>query len=136
MNKVITGLLTAVLLVVVAAKIASNMSMDTGDEPVNEAWAQDKMEFVTWNDGRWTAWIHDGVFEQAPQDTDSWSRHSSPSIAFKDWEGEPWQAKIEGHVFLLAKHGNWQGNIESADAIRYLDWDENKRLRTVAGLQR
>ena len=37
MNKVITGLLAAVLLVIVAAKIASNMSMDPGDEPVNEA---------------------------------------------------------------------------------------------------
>ena len=136
MNKVITGLLAAVLIVIVAAKIASNISMDTGDQPVNEAWAQDKMEFVTWNDGRWTAWIHDGVFEQAPQDTDNWSRHSSPSIAFKDWEGEPWQAKIEGRVFLLAKHGDWDGSIESVDAIRYLDWHENKRLRTVAGLQR
>jgi hypothetical protein len=136
MNKVITGLLTAVLLVVVAAKVASNMSMDTGDEPVNEAWAQDKMEFVTWNDGRWTAWIHDGVFEQTPQNTDNWSRHSSPSIAFRDWEGEPWQARIEGDVFLLAKHGDWQGTIERVDAIRYLDWHENKRLRTVAVLQR
>ena len=136
MNKVITGLLAAVLLVIVAAKSASNMSMDPGDEPVNEAWVQDKMEFVTWNDGQWTAWIHDGVFEQAPQDTDNWSRHSSPSIAFRDWEGEPWQARIEGDVFLLAKHGDWQGTIERVDAIRYLDWHENKRLRTVAGLQR
>lgn len=55
MARVLTGFLAAVLLIIVAAKFASNMSMDTGDEPVNEAWAQQEMEFVTWNDGRWTA---------------------------------------------------------------------------------
>ena len=136
MARVLTGFLAAVLLVIVAAKLASNMSMDPGDEPVNEAWAQHKMEFVTWNDGRWTAWIHNGAFEQAPQDTDNWSRHSSPSIAFTDWAGEPWQAKIEDRVFLLAKHGDWQGTVERSDAIQYLDWYGNKRLRTIAGLQR
>jgi hypothetical protein len=136
MTKVLSGLLAAFLLVIVAAKVASNVSMDTGDQVVNEAWAQNKMEFVTWNDGQWTAWIHDGVFEQAPQDTDNWSRHTSPGIAFTNWQGEPWQAKIEGRVFLLAKHGNWQGPIERSDAIRYLDWYGNKRLRTIAGLER
>jgi len=136
MTRVLSGLLAAFLLVIVAAKFASDMSMDTGDQPVNEAWVQNKMEFVTWNNGRWTAWIHDGVFEQAPQDTDNWSRHTSPGIAFTNWEGEPWQAKIDGRVFLLAKHGDWQGTIEHSDSIRYLDWHGNKRLRTIAGLER
>ena len=136
MTRVITGLVAAVLFVIVAAKFASNISMDTGDEPVNVAWTQNKMEFVAWNGGRWTAWIHNGVFEQSPQDTGNWSRHSSGSIAFTDWQGEPWQAKIEGSEFLLAKHGDWQGDIERADAIRYLDWHGNKRLRTVAAVQR
>lgn len=137
MTRVFTGLfLAAVLCVIVAAKFASNMSMDPGDEPVNEAWAQSKMEFVTWNDHLWTAWIHDGVFEQAPEDTANWSRHSSPSIAFTNWDGEPWQAKIEGNEFLLARHGDWHESVERSDAIRYLDWHGNKRLRTLAGLQR
>jgi len=136
MTRVITGLLAAVLLVIVAAKFASDMSMDPGDAPVNEAWTQNKMEFVTWNEGRWTAWVHNGVFEQAPLDTDTWSRHSSSSIAFTDWHGEPWQAKIEGSEFLLAKHGDWHGTIERSDAIRYLDWYGNNRLRTISELQR
>lgn len=136
MTRVITGLLAAIVLVVVAAKFASNASIGTDDGPNNEAWAQNKMEFVTWNDGRWTAWIHNGVFEQAPQDTDTWSRHASPSIAFTNWDGEPWQAKIDGGIFLLAKQGDWQGSIEQSDAIRYLDWHGNKRLRTVAVLRR
>lgn len=136
MARVITGLLVAVLLVIMAAKYANNVSMDEGDEPVNEAWAQHKMEFVTWNDGRWTAWIHNGAFETVPQDTNNWSRHSNPSIAFTDWAGEPWQAKIEGHEFLLARHGDWQGTIERSDSIHYLDWHGNKRLRTVVALQR
>ena len=136
MTKAITGLLFAVLLVIVAAKFASSVKIETGDEPDNQAWAQDKMEFVTWNEGRWTAWIHDGAFEQLPQDTDNWSRHSSPGIAFTDWAGEPWQAKIEGHEFLFAKHGDWLGTIERSDSIHYLDWHGNKRLRTIAGLQR
>ncbi len=136
MNKVITALLAAILLVIVAAKFASNMSMAIDAEPVNAAWAQNEMEFVTWNGGRWTAWIHNGAFEIAPLDTENWSRHTSSSIAFTDWQGEPWQAKIEGPVFLLAKHGDWQARIERSDAIRYLDWHGNKRLRTVAGLKR
>jgi hypothetical protein len=109
--------------------------METGDEPVNEAWAQDRMEFITWNDGRWTAWIHDGSFELAPQDTDGWSRYSSPFVAFLNWEGEPVQAKIEGDEFLLAIRGDWQETTEKSDAIRYLDWHGNKRLRTHAGLE-
>ncbi len=103
MARVLTGFLAAVLLIIVAAKFASNMSMDTGDEPVNEAWAQQEMEFVTWNDGRWTAWIHNGVFEQTPQDAVNWSRHSSPSIAFTDWAGDPCSKLSSYKFFAYAK---------------------------------
>ena len=136
MARLFFSLVAAVLVAIVAARFAYHVSVDPGDELASEAWAQNKMEFVNWNDGHWTAWIHNGVFEQTPEDTDNWSRHSSPSIAFTDWAGEPWQAKIEGHEFLLAKHGDWEGAIERSDAVHYLDWHGNKRLRTIAGLQR
>lgn len=136
MIRAIAGLFAALLLAIVAARVASNASTDSGDGPVNEAWAQGSMEFVSWNEGRWTAWIHDGSFELAPQDTDNWSRHSSPFIAFINWEGEPVQARIEDDEFLLAVRGNWQGAIERSDAIRYQDWHGNERLRTLAGLER
>ena len=136
MTRAFAGLFAAFVFVIVAAKFASNLSTHSDDAPGNEAWAQNRMEYVTWNGDRWTAWIHEGVFEKAPQDTDTWSRHSNPGIAFMDWDGEPWQAKIDNGEFLLAKRGDWQGNVETAAAIRYLDWYGNKRLRTVADLQR
>lgn len=136
MAKAFAGLFAALLITIVAAKFASNASIATDDETVTAAWAQNRMEFVTWNGGRWTAWIHEGEFEHVPQDTGSWSRHSKATVAFKDWEGDPWQAKVSGDVFLLAKQGDWQGEVQESDAIRYLDWQGIKRLRTVADLQR
>lgn len=136
MTKAIAWFVAAFVVVIMAAKFASGLSMDTGDAPANEAWAQNKMEFVAWNEGRWTAWIHDGAFELLPQDTRNWHRHSSPGIAFIGWDGEPWQAKVDGDAFRLAKHGNWQGTVVESHAIRYLDWQGGKRLRTVAELAR
>jgi len=80
--KVLLGLLAAVLVVIAAARFAYSVSTDPGEEPVNEAWAQDKMEFVTWNSEKWSAWVHAGAFRQVPQNTDAWSRHSNASLAF------------------------------------------------------
>jgi len=136
MAKALVGLLAAILVVIAAAKYAYSVSANTGTPPINEAWAQNKMEFVAWNNDKWTTWIHDGAFEQAPQNTRKWSRHSNASIAFTDWEGDAWQAKIDGKVFLLAYQGDWNGPIERSAAIRYRDWSGNNQLRTVAELQR
>lgn len=135
-TKWMLGLMAAVLLVVLAARVTYNMNSDHGDAPVNEAWVQNEMQFVTWNNEKWTAWIHDGEFELAPQNTNMWSRHSNISLAFTDWKGEPWQAKIDGDVFLLAHQGNWQGSVEQSEAIRFRDWSGNKQLRTVTDLNR
>ncbi len=136
MTKVWVALLAAVFIVIAAAKIAYSISVDPGNEPVQEAWAQNKIEFLAWNNEKWTAWIHDGEFELVPEDKQNWSRHSNPSIAFSDWHGESWQAKIDGDEFLLAADGNWTGEVERADAIRYQDWSGNKQIRTVAELER
>ncbi len=121
---------------IVAAQYAYRVSVDPGDEPVNEPWAQNKMEFVAWNSDQWTAWIHDGAFEQIPQNAGKWSRHSNPSIAFTGWDGEAWQAKIDGDMFLIAHQGNWQDAVDTADAIRYRDWSGHNQIRTVAELNR
>jgi hypothetical protein len=136
MAKPMLGLLVAVLVVIAAAKTAYNVSADTGDQPVNEAWAQNRMQFTAWNNEKWTAWIHDGAFEHLPQNAHKWHRHSNASVAFTNWAGEAWQAKIDGDEFLLAYQGNWQGPVERADAIRYRDWSGNKQLRTVTELLR
>lgn len=136
MAKVWLGLMGAFLIAVAAARIAYTVNTDTGDYPVNEAWALNKMEFVAWNGERWTAWIHDSKFELTPEDTRRWSRHSSPSIAFTSWDGEHWQARIDGDSFLLAYRGNWQEPSEPVEAIRYRDWRGINRLRTVADLRR
>lgn len=136
MTKALLGLLVAVLVAIAAARIAYNVSVDQGEVPANDAWAQNRMEFVAWNNDKWTAWIHDGAFEQAPQNTAKWSRHSNASIAFTNWKGEAWQAKIDGEVFLLAHQGDWQGSIDRTAAIRYRDWSGNNQLRTVAELRR
>ena len=135
-TKVSLSLITAVLVAILAARIAYNLNTSYDDAPVNKAWAQNEMQFVAWNNEKWTAWIHDGAFELAPQNTSLWSRHSNISLAFTDWHGEAWQAKIEDGVFLLAFKGDWQGAIERSEAIRFRDWSGNNQLRTVAELQR
>lgn len=121
---------------VLAAKLAYNLSSATGTEPINQPWAQNSMEFVTWNGEMWTGWIRDNEFEHRPQNEDKWGQHASPSLAFMDWEGTLWQVKIEGDSFLLAEHGDWQGHTEHATAIRYRDWQGNNQLRTLAQLSR
>lgn len=136
MSKPLFGILAAVVVVIAAAKFAYNVTTNPGDEPVREAWTQNKIEFVTWNNEKWTAWIHDGQFNQIPENTNNWSRHQNASIAFTGWDGESWQAKIDGDNFLLAHQGNWQDNVERSDALRYRDWSGNNQLRTVAELQR
>lgn len=136
MTKVILGLMAAVLLAILAARVTYNINSDLGDEPVHEAWVQNEMQFVAWNNEKWTAWIHDGEFELAPQNTNLWSRHSNISLAFTDWKGEAWQAKVDGDVFLLAHQGNWQGSVEQSEAIRFRDWSGNNQLRTVTDLNR
>jgi hypothetical protein len=136
MQRALLGIAAAFLVAIASAQYAYRTSSDPGDEPVNAAWAQNKMEFVAWNNERWTAWIHDGAFEQAPQDTDDWSRHSKASIAFTAWDGSAHQARIEGDMFLIAHQGNWDSTIDRVDAIRYRDWSGNKQIRTVAELNR
>jgi hypothetical protein len=136
MAKVLFGILAAVLLVIAAARFAYTVSTDPGEAQVNEAWAQGKMEFITWNDEKWSAWIHAGEFTQVPQNTDDWSRHVNASLAYIDWKGESWQAKIDGDLFLLAHQGNWQGPVDRSEAIRFRDWSGTNRIRTVAELRR
>lgn len=136
MTRALLGLTAAFLVAITAAQVAYRASTNPGNGPSNEAWAQNKMEFVAWNNDEWTAWVHDDAFEQAPQNTEMWSRHSNASIAYVDWSGEAWQAKIDGDMFLLAHQGNWNESIDPTVAIRYRDWSGNNQIRTVADLKR
>ena len=136
MFKLFLSLTAAVLVVVLAAKFTFNATANSGSEPINQPWVQDKMEFVAWNGEKWTAWVHAGRFEQLPQDTQAWSRHANISIAFTDWEGGLWQAKIDDDDFLLAHHGDWEGPVERSEAIKYRDWTGRNQLRTLAQLRR
>ena len=136
MTRVFPGLLAAFLLVIAAAKFTYSVTAGSAVEPVDPPWSQDKMEFVAWNNEKWTAWIRDGAFELVPQNTDDWSRHANPTIAFFDWDGEAWQAKIDGEEFVLARRGNWGEPLERSEALRYRDWSRNNQLRTVPDLQR
>ncbi len=136
MIKIVLGLAVAVLATIVAAKLAFEVSVHAGDEPVNQPWTQNSMEFVAWNGGKWTAWIRDDTFEQRPQNEGRWSRHANISLAFIDWQGRPWQAKIDGDVFLLAHRGEWKGPTVRGEAIRYRDWKGDNQLRTLSQLKR
>lgn len=136
MAKALLGLACAFLVAIAAAQIAYRISSDTGDAPTEEAWAQNKMEFIAWNNDRWTAWIHNGAFEHLPENTANWNRHAKASIAYIGWDGEAMQAKIDGDQFLLAHQGNWDASVEPADAIRYRDWSGTKQIRTVGQLER
>lgn len=136
MAKALAGLIAAVVLTIAAAEFAFVSTRDAGNEPINEPWAQNRMEFTAWNNEMWTAWIRDDAFELQPVDQGTWHRHSNPSIAFIDWEGEAWQAKIDGDEFLLAHRGDWSVHSESSTAIRYRDWAGRNQIRTVAQLRR
>ncbi|MDX1440198.1 MAG: hypothetical protein R3284_09875 [Rubricoccaceae bacterium] len=126
----------AFLAAIIAAQLAYQLNPNSHGQSGNQAWAQNRMEFVAWNEEKWTAWIRGDNFEQAPLNTSKWSRHAKPSLAFIDWNGETWQAKIEDSVFLLAYRGDWNGTIERSSSIRYRDWNGNNQLRTVAQLRR
>ncbi len=136
MIKVVLGLSLAVLATIVAAKLTFDATIDTGAGPANQPWAQNSMEFVSWNGEKWTAWIRDDAFEQRPQNEGQWSGHANASLAFIDWEGRPWQAKIDMDTFLLAHRGDWKGAAERVTAIRYRDWKGENQLRTPAQLRR
>ena len=136
MVKALLGLLVAVAATIAAANFAFNATADTGSEPKNEPWSQNRMEFMTWNGEKWTAWIHDDRFELVPVNEDNWHRHSNTSIAFIDWDGDTWQAKIDGDGFLLAHRGEWHEETQSASGIRYRDWAGKSQLRTVAQFTR
>ncbi len=136
MAKALLSLSGAMLVTIVAARLAFIATTETGSEPANEPWAQSKMEFVAWNGQRWVGWIRDGAFELRPQEEGRWRRHSNPSIAFINWDGEFWQAKVDDDEFLLAHRGYWSGPIERAPAIRYRDWTGKNQLRTVVQLRR
>lgn len=136
MTKIWAILLAAFLICIAAARFAYSVTADTGDAPASAPWSQNRMEFVAWNEEKWTAWIRGDAFELDPENTGRWSRHSKPSIAYIDWSGEPWQAKIDGDEFLLAGQGDWSEPGERSEAIRYRDWNGNRQLRTVTDLQR
>ncbi len=136
MVRALVGLLMAVAVAIAGARVAFNASSETGAEPINAPYAQDRMEYVTWNGTRWTAWVRGDGFELDPLDDGRWHRHANQSIAFIDWDGEEWQARLEGDEFLLAHRGDWSAHAESATAIRYRDWMGRNQLRTVAQLRR
>lgn len=136
MTKAVLSLLVAFMATIVASGFAYRATANSGSAPAIDPWAQNKMQFVTWNDERWTAWIRDGAFEQLPQNNKKWSRHSNSSLAFIDWDGRTWQAKIDGEEFLLAYRGDWKGPIERNIALRYRNWAGEHKVRTVAQLRR
>lgn len=136
MVRALVGLLMAVAVAIAGARVAFLASSETGSEPVNEPYAQDRMEYVAWNGERWTAWIRGDGFELDPENEGDWHRHANSSIAFIDWEGETWQARLDGDEFLLAHRGDWSAHAEASAAIRYRDWEGRNQVRTVAQLRR
>ena len=136
MIKIVLGLLAAVLVTILAARLSYEATTYDGAEPANQPWAQDTMEFVAWNGTKWTAWIRDGTFEHRPQQEGFWSSHANVSLAFIDWEGTPWQVKIDNDALVLAHRGDWNGAIKRVTAIRYRDWRGENQLRTLAQLKR
>lgn len=136
MRRAVLGFFVAFAATIVAARLTFYAMPTAGAGPVNEPWAQDKMEFVAWNNEQWTAWIRAGAFELVPQNRRRWSRHSNVTLGFIDWQGEPWQARIDGDTFVLARRGDWQGETERAGAIRYRDWSGRNQLRTLVQLMR
>jgi hypothetical protein len=135
-TRAVAVLLGAILAAAVGAKLLYNAAVHAGSEPAAPPWGQDRMEFIAWNEERWTAWINGERFVLAPRAPGKWRRHANATLAFLDWDGEPWQAKIDNGEFLLARRGDWKGRTERASALRYRDWHGRRQLRTVAQLTR
>ncbi|MFQ5609894.1 MAG: hypothetical protein ACE5F8_06450 [Woeseiaceae bacterium] len=136
MTRAFAVLFLAILATIVAAKLLFEYTVATGSAPENHPWSNNKMEFVAWNNERWTGTVRDGVFELIPLNTKDWSRHSKATLAYVDWRGEPWQARVDGDAFLLAYRGDWSGKTVRANAIQYRDWQDSEQLRTVSQLTR
>lgn len=136
MAKGLLAVVAAFLVAVVVAKGAYLQKTDYGDDTPNRAWAKSRMEFVAWNNEKWTAWVNGNNFEKLPQNTGKWHRHANTTLAFIDWDGSHWQAKIDDDEFLLARNGDWQGEVLRSDAIRYRDWSGARQIRSVAQLRR
>ena len=144
MTRVLAVLLAAVVAAILGARLLYGITYraTVGIAPAStsqlplQPWTQDRIQFVAWDDERWTARIRDDKFELTPRAEGRWQHHANASLAFIDWEGKPWQAKIDGQQFLLAHRGNWKGRIERADALRYRDWHGHRQVRTVAQLRR
>ena len=136
MIKVVLGLLAAVLVTILAAKLSYEVTVDSGAESINRPWTQNTMEFVAWNGEKWTAWIRGDTFEQRPQNDVRWSSHANTSVAFIDWEGRPTQAKVDTDALVLAHRGDWKGSTKRVTAIRYRDWRGENQLRTLDQLKR
>ena len=136
MTRAFAVLFVAIIMTVVAAKLLFEFTAPSGAASMNHPWSNDRMEFVAWNNERWTGTVRDGAFELVPQNESNWSRHTNSTLAYIDWDGEPWQAKVDGDAFLLAYRGDWNGETVRANAIRFRDWQKSKQLRTVSQLTR
>lgn len=136
MAKAFMAVIAAFVVAALVAKAAHLQSSPSHAATSNRAWAQNRMEFVAWNNSRWTAWVNDGAFEKLPAAPGKWHRHANTTIAFQSPDGRLWQAKIDGDEFLLAENGDWKGEVTRSSAVRYRDWAGNEQVRTVAQLQR
>ncbi|MCG8377973.1 MAG: hypothetical protein MI865_00705 [Proteobacteria bacterium] len=136
MTRAFAVLFLAIIATIVAAKLLFEFTTQTGAAAESNPWSNNRMEFVAWNNERWTGTVRDGAFELVPLNTNDWSRHTNSTLAYIDWNGEPWQAKLDGDAFLLAYRGDWNGDTVRANAIQYRDWQDSEQLRTVSQLTR
>ena len=136
MGKGLLALAVVFVATVLGSTLAFELKTARTHESGVEPWALQRMEFVSWNNDRWTAWVKDGSFEHTPEESGYWHRHSNSSLAFVNWDGEPWQAKVAEGSFILAHRGDWSMPTESVSALHYLDWSGQKQVRTLAQLTR
>jgi hypothetical protein len=136
MGKGLLALAVLFVATIVGSSLAFDLKTASTREAGSEPWALQRMEFVSWNNDRWTAWVKDDSFEHTPEESGYWHRHSNASLAFIDWDGELWQAKVAEESFILAHRGDWNMPTESVSALRYLDWSGEKQIRTLAQLSR
>ena len=136
MGKGLLALAVLCVATIVGSSLAFDLKTASTHEAGSEPWALQRMEFVSWNNDRWTAWVKDDSFEHTPEESGYWHRHSNPSLAFIDWNGEPWQAKVAEESFILAHRGDWDMPTEAVSALRYIDWSGEKQIRTLAQLSR
>ena len=82
------------------------------------------INYITWNNTKWTAKVQNGVFIHAPNGDFS-KAHKDDIINYITWNNTKWTAKVQNGVFIHAPNGDFS-KAHKDDIINYITWNNTK----------